>query len=246
MKRLAFPVCFLAWFAHGLAADAEMPVAEPVWSAATESQGIRLTASISGLECASWKDLGVILSITNLREEDLTINWPDYGGWERLNLFDPTGKKVPPTPEWAESMDQPSRHIDSMGRPGIGLTKGQKTWESRYLIAKLFQTDNPGGHVLKIGWVQGQRRGVPYPADPNLRIEVRLPEKLPAKQEDFKLVFPPPQSVSGTASQSSQETPTAVGELARHTSALPWLLGGAAVVLGAGSCWFLRRKAKGA
>ena len=29
-------------------------------------------------------------------------------------------------------------------------------------------------------------------------------------------------------------------------SALPWLLGGASVLLAAGSCWFLRRKAKGA
>ena len=213
----------------------------PMWAARVESNGVGLSVHISGMESDSWNDLMIDMSITNLREEELVINWPYYGGWERLNLFSPDGKRVPPTPSWAESMGEVTRYSEWTGRQGTALGKGQAR-KGRLPIAKLFQTDNPGGHVLKVGWVQGERRGVPYPVDPNLRIEVRLPGKLPAKPEDFTLVFPTAASAPNVPSQSAQEPPPSASA-PLGTSFFPWLLGGSAVALAGGLFWFWRRKA---
>ena len=232
----------LARYAAAFVVSQGIGSAGQVWSARTESNGIGLSVHISGIESVSWNDLRVAISITNLRDQELAINWPYYGVWERLDLFSPDGKRVPPTPSWAESMGEVTRHSEWTGRQGTGLTKGQ-TRKSSLPMAKLFQADNPGGHILKVGWVQGERRGVPYPVDPNLRIEVRLPEKLPAKPEDFTLVFPSAASAPNVPSQSPQEPPTAADEPLSNKSALTWLLGGSVVALAGGLFWFWRRKA---
>ncbi len=218
--------------------------AEQVWSARTESNGIGLVVRVHGMESSSWSDLMINISIINTRDAGLHVSWPGNGGWERLNLFAPDGKRVPPTQQWAESMGEVTRHTRWLDTPGKTLDKGQKL-EGRLPIAKLFQTENPGSHILKVSWVQGERREVPYPDDPNLRIEVRLPAKLPAKPEDFTLVYPVPeragaQGANPTApAANSAETAGGPSLPANrgHTmvdsrgNCLWWLAGGLAVVV---------------